>query len=138
VEVKRYGLTLHYRAVAGDRVGSLLAQAEGVLRGYAEGLHVGQGPMAWEITPAVNWNKGSALGLILDDVGPPVLPVYAGDGANDAEALTEATARGGLAIGIGERAPPDARFRLDNPDALVEFLHRLAEPIFGHRAGTVA
>ena len=47
--------------------------------------------------------------------GHAVLPLYAGDDANDADALIAAADLGGIAIGIGPRAPSLARYRL--PDA---------------------
>jgi hypothetical protein len=54
--------------------------------------------------------------------GPDTLPLYAGDDANDRDALETATALGGLALGIGPQAPATAQHRLPGPAALVKFL----------------
>ena len=44
--------------------------------------------MAIEIAPDVGWTKGTALRMIVEHVGgAAVLPLYAGDDANDADAL---------------------------------------------------
>ena len=52
---------------------------------------------------------------------PPALPIYSGDDANDADALEAAAALGGIAIGIGVRAPATATHRLPSPRDLLAF-----------------
>ncbi|HZT79377.1 MAG TPA: trehalose-phosphatase [Gemmataceae bacterium] len=126
VEDKGLGLTLHYRAVECGRRPELLARACRVTAEHAGRLRVVEGPLAWEVTPAVGWDKGSALRQVVAAVGEPVFPVYAGDGANDAEALAAAAALGGLALGVGPAAPPCVRLRVPDPAALAGFLARLA------------
>ena len=75
-------------------------------------LRVVDGAMAIEIAPDLGWTKGTALRAIVDHVaGAAVLPLYAGDDANDAEALLAAADLGGIAIGVGPRAPSLARYR---------------------------
>ena len=75
--------------------------------------------MAIEIAPDLGWTKGTALRMIVEHVaGAAVLPLYAGDDANDAEALLAAADLGGIAIGIGPRAPSLARYRLPNAQSL--------------------
>jgi trehalose 6-phosphate phosphatase len=138
VEDKRLGLTLHYRQVAPHRLADLLERAGRVVRAAASRLRVVEGPMAWEITPALRWDKGSALRLILDSIGPPVLPAYAGDGANDAEAVAAAAALKGVTLGIGACAPSSSQYRLHDPAALTTFLTCLTESLGGSRAAPVA
>jgi trehalose-phosphatase len=135
VESKELGLTLHYRHVARPLRGALLEHAARVIGPYLGRLRVVEGALAWEITPAVGWDKGSALRLILDAIGSPVIPLYAGDGANDGEAIAAATALGGIAVGIGPEAPESVHHRLDRPAALVSFLENLEDAL---EAGPVA
>ena len=89
-------------------------------------LRVVDGPLALEITPRLGWTKGTAVRLFLDAL--PLrsrLVLYAGDHANDLDAIEAVeglagitiagTANGGITIGIGEHAPPVAKFRMDSP-----------------------
>jgi trehalose 6-phosphate phosphatase len=138
VEDKRLGLTLHYRQAAPHRLADLLERAGRVVRAFADRLRVVEGPMAWEITPTLRWDKGSAVRLILDSVGPPVLPVYAGDGANDAEAVAAAAALRGVALGVGARAPAGCQYHLPDPAAFTSFLTCLTESLGGLWAAPVA
>ena len=93
--------------------------------------------MAWEITPNVDWNKGSALRLIVDSIGQPVVPLYAGDSANDAEAISTVIALGGVALGIGPDAPASVHHRLKEPLELISFLTSLEESLAVSRPMTV-
>jgi trehalose 6-phosphate phosphatase len=129
VEDKGLGLTLHYRKVAPHRRQGLLARARQVVGAFGGRLRVSEGPLAREITPALPWDKGAALRLILERIGRHALPLYAGDGANDAEAVATTAALGGVALGVGACAPARARYRLRDPAALTDFLTRLAEAL---------
>ncbi len=139
VEDKRLGLTFHYRQVAKDRLEGLKQKFNQVLHKDASRLQVTPGPMGWEVLPALQWNKGSALRLIVENstqaVGAssgaprPAIPLYAGDSDNDAEALDAATALGGVAVGIGPLAPTSALHRLAHPGALAALLGRLASQL---------
>jgi trehalose 6-phosphate phosphatase len=123
LEKKKLGLTVHYRQMPGQLLGSLQATVEEVTRNYPSELRVVQGPKAWEITPAKGWNKGTAVRLILADFGATSdVLLYAGDGANDADAMNEVAAMGGITLGIGLSAPSNATCRLPNQAALMEFL----------------
>lgn len=138
VEDKRLGLTLHYRKVALHRRLHLLARARQLVRPYLHRLRVVTGPMAWEITPALGWDKGSAVRQILESIGPPTFALYAGDGANDAAALATTTTFGGLALGIGAGTPGSVHFRLRDPAALANLLTCLAESLDSSSAKPVA
>ncbi len=126
LEDKRLSLTVHYRQLPEQLIGSLQAAVAEVTRCFAGELRIVQGPKAWEIAPTNSWNKGTAVRLILADcvAGSDVL-FYAGDGANDVEAIEEVAAMGGITVGIGPDAPSAAEYRLPNHAALCEFLGRL-------------
>jgi trehalose-phosphatase len=129
VENKEYGLTLHYRRVESHRRSALLERAARELGPFSGRLRCVEGSLAWEITPAVGWDKGVALRLILEAIGQPVIPLYAGDGANDYDAIAAAIALGGVALGIGADAPPSVQHRLRAPTDLVSFLENLNEAL---------
>lgn len=126
IEVKPLGLTLHFRDVAPARQRPLCAQARRLFRPCSEAWRVVDGVCALEITPALGWTKASAVRAIAGDVGGDPLLLYAGDDDNDAEALEAVARAGGVAVGVGHRAPPAANCRLETPRALHALLHRLS------------
>jgi trehalose 6-phosphate phosphatase len=127
VEDKRLGLTLHYRAAAAHHVSALRARAKELLQSLGERLHVVDVAMAIEITPALGWTKGSAVRTIVAHAGSGAVPLYAGDEANDRDGLEAAIALGGIAIGIGPRAPSGAGLHLSDSAAFVNLLSGLLE-----------
>ena len=112
---------MHYRGVKGpDRIEQLRADVADAIEPLAKELRVLDAAMAIEITPDLGWTKGTALRMIVEQpVGHPgVLPLYAGDEANDADALSTAAQLGGVAIGVGQLAPATAQYFLPDPRAL--------------------
>ncbi|MBL8796410.1 MAG: trehalose-phosphatase [Planctomycetia bacterium] len=122
VEAKRLGLTLHYRAAPQPAHAPLRARALDLLRPWAGQLRVLAGPCAIEVTARLGWTKGTALGMMVEDAGTDAVPVYAGDGPNDVDAVEAAHRLGGLTLGIGAEAPAAAQHRLPNPAALWRLL----------------
>jgi len=126
LEKKRLALTVHYRHAPEEARRRLRAAVADAVDPWAEQVRIVPGPEAWEITPLNRWNKGTAVRLILaDSDADDELLFYAGDGANDAEAISEVAAMGGITLGIGPDAPPDAVCRLPDQAALMEFLSEL-------------
>jgi trehalose 6-phosphate phosphatase len=138
VEDKRLGLTLHYRQVAPANRAHLWDQAGRFLEPYRSKVRVDKGAMVWEITPALGWDKGSALRMMVKSSAQPGLALYAGDGANDAAAYEAVEALGGISIGVGADAPPTAQWRLHRPEELVSFLEGLREALVGRATAGAA
>jgi trehalose 6-phosphate phosphatase len=126
LEEKGLGLTVHYRQLPGHLLGSLQADFTEVTRCFAGELRIVQGPRAWEITPEKGWNKGTAVRLLLAGFGAGTdILFYAGDGANDADAIEEVAVMGGITVGIGPAAPSAAACKLPDYAALIAFLSDL-------------
>jgi trehalose-phosphatase len=121
VEDRQFGLTLHYRQLAPSRHEELWERARQVLREYEARLRVVKGLMAWEVNPAIGWHKGTAVRAIAEAIGPEALVLYAGDSANDTEALEVVASLGGISVRVGATAPP-AQYRVEGPGELLEFL----------------
>ncbi len=126
LEKKPLGLTWHYRDVAVGDVSDARAQAYSQLNQFGNGLRVIAGPMSLEITPNLGWSKGTAVHWLVSHLGTDLMPMYAGDHANDKEALDVVREIGGVTIGIGPDCPPVAEYRLSDPTALAVFLKRLS------------
>ena len=130
VEEKPFGFTVHYRQLVSSRIDPLRTEIADLLEPHAASLHVLDGPLAIEVVPAIDRDKGTALRAIADHGGgEPATVLYAGDAANDALALTVAAELGGIALGIGPEPPAVAEYRLSDPAALAELLAALAEAL---------
>jgi trehalose 6-phosphate phosphatase len=130
VERKPFGLTVHYRAVPASQTQELIRSVELSLAPWGTRLVTITGPMAIEVLPADGWTKETAVRFILDHAGQDAaLPVYVGDEANDAQALASVAGRGGVAIGVGQAAPPGAVYRLSDPEEVGELLEKLLDHI---------
>lgn len=144
VEHKRFAVAVHYRDVAADNVGEVAASTHRV--GRREHLRVTNGRKVVELRPDVDWNKGTTLEWIREQIarsaGPAtsnevsqkVLPIYIGDDLTDEDGFDAVKADG---IGILVRHTEDgdrrsaARFTLENPDRVREFLDRVADDLPG-------
>jgi trehalose 6-phosphate phosphatase len=132
VEHKRFGVAVHYRNAARDRVGEVAAAVRSA--GQRTALRVTTGREVIELRPAVDWDKGKTLRWVLDYIrdnegSSSLLPIYLGDDITDEDAF-DAVADDGIAILVrhsddGDRATA-ARYALEDPDRVREFTERLA------------
>lgn len=126
--LERKGLTasVHYREAPRDLEPWLEAAVQIAARQHAPHLRIVPALKAWEIRPAVDWNKGSAARLLLGRIAAsrPVL-VCAGDDEAD-EDMFRAVPHA-VSIKVGGSAPTRARYRASGPDELAEFLKLVVE-----------
>ena len=132
VEHKRFGVAVHYRNAARDRVGEVAAAVR--TAGQRTALRVTTGREVIELRPNIDWDKGKTLRWVLDYIrdnqgAGPLLPIYLGDDITDEDAF-DAVDDDGIAILVrhcddGDRATA-ARYALDDPDRVREFTERLA------------
>jgi trehalose 6-phosphate phosphatase len=132
VEHKRFGVAVHYRNAARDRVGEVAAAVR--TAGQRTTLRVTTGREVIELRPNIDWDKGKTLRWVLDYIrdnegAGPLLPIYLGDDITDEDAF-DAVDDDGIAILVrhsddGDRATA-ARYALDDPGRVREFTERLA------------
>jgi len=132
VEHKRFGVAVHYRNAARDRVGEVAAAVR--TAGQRTGLRVTTGREVIELRPNIDWDKGKTLHWVLDYIrdnegAGPLLPIYLGDDITDEDAF-DAVDDDGIAILVrhsddGDRATA-ARYALDDPGRVREFTEQLA------------
>lgn len=132
VEHKRFGVAVHYRNAARDRVGQVTAAVR--TAGQRDALRVTTGREVIELRPDIDWDKGKTLQWIIDrlDHSCPLVPVYLGDDITDEDAF-DAVRRGdsqGVPILVrhhddGDRATA-ALYALESPARTAEFTERLA------------
>ncbi len=135
VEHKRFAVAVHYRNAAPGAVREATATVHRV--GQRSGLRVTNGRKVIELRPNVAWDKGKTLEWILHRIAEPdPLPIYIGDDLTDEDAF-DAVRHDGIGVVArhdedGDR-PSAARFALDGPDAVREFIERLARAITAER-----
>jgi trehalose 6-phosphate phosphatase len=142
VEHKRFGVAVHYRNAARDRVGQVAAAVRAA--GQRDALRVTTGREVIELRPDIDWDKGKTLRWVIDHLHRPgsgsLVPIYLGDDITDEDAFD--AVRAGPVQGIpilvrhhddGDRATA-ARFALDSPASAAEFTDRLARQLNDARA----
>ncbi|MCV7257844.1 trehalose-phosphatase [Mycobacterium shimoidei] len=136
VEHKRFGVAVHYRNAARDKVGEVAAAVRAA--GRRTGLRVTTGREVIELRPDINWDKGKTLRWVLDHIRDPaedrLFPIYLGDDITDEDAF-DAVRDDGVGIVVrhdddGDRATA-ASYALDSPDRVVAFTEQLARRL-GH------
>jgi trehalose 6-phosphate phosphatase len=136
--VENNGLTasVHYRQAPWERVPEIQEVVRAAVALYEPMFLVSHGRKVFEIVPATNWNKGSAVQWINQQLGGRrVLSIYAGDDTADERAFR--TLADAVTIKVGALPETDARYRLPDPAALHEFLAQLADAHEPHSVGNV-
>ncbi|WP_205876595.1 trehalose-phosphatase [Mycobacterium camsae] len=133
VEHKRFGVAVHYRNAARDRVGEVAAAVR--TAGQRESLRVTTGREVIELRPNLDWDKGKTLRWVMEHLGSqagPRLPIYLGDDITDEDAF-DAVRADGIPILVrhnddGDRATA-ALFAVDSPSQAADFTRRLARQL---------
>lgn len=127
VEHKRYAVAVHFRNVARDRVAEVVAATH--RHGQRHGLRVTGGRKIVELRPDIDWDKGTALAWLGDQIHQTgrVLPIYVGDDLTDEDAF-DAVRYSGIGIVVRHDEDSDrataAQFTLNNPGEVEQFLRR--------------
>jgi trehalose-phosphatase len=125
LEDKGLILSIHYRNLLPEMVGSLKRLLEDLMVEYYEGLEITQGKKVWEIRPKISCNKGTAVKTILKFFAGKknhFLPIYLGDDSTDEDAF-EALRDVGITIRIANGfSTSKAQFYLTRQEGVIEFL----------------
>ncbi len=140
LEEKSLGLAVHYR-----RAPQAKEEVEAWVGEWADGaLKISEGKRVRELRPALDWDKGDALGWILEEIGVSEGKdvIYIGDDRTDEdafEALRALPFRGAGMLVAASPRPSAAQFRLAGPREVRSFLQELALRVYPSRpmeAGT--
>jgi alpha,alpha-trehalase len=129
VERKKFAIAAHYRRAQESDVPAIEAALDDVLRQHAE-LRKTSGKKVFELRPAAQWHKGSAVLWLLRELGlNDGLPVYIGDDETDEDAFAALRGRG-ITIAVRESPRPTAaRYTLRDSAEVRHFLEWLARTI---------
>ena len=130
VEHKGLTLTVHYRAVAAERIAEIESDVSAAALPYIEGgdIRLTLGKMVTEVRPAISWDKGRAIEKIREECGDSPFPIYFGDDRTDEDGFRVVQAMDGLAVFVGEpRGGTVALHQLESPREVEETLRLLVE-----------
>jgi len=135
IEHKPVGITVHFQDVSQARRPALVSALHRALGPIAPRLHLMYPRDAVEILPRAGWDKGSAVRIMVHDIrAASIVPCYAGDDVNDIHAFEATLAAGGIAIGVGPRAPEGTTHHVAGPGALDHLLREVRRGISSSRA----
>lgn len=121
-------VAVHYRRVAPERVAEVQLAFLTVLRSHTPRLMMCPGKMVLEMRLRSNCNKGIAVRQIRRELPAGCLVVYFGDDLTDRDVFRELR-RVGVSVEVGADGPPQADYRLRDPEAVLEVLLRMNEKL---------
>jgi len=128
LERKHFSLAVHYRQVDEARVGEVADAVDAVLAGN-ERLVKGPGKKVFELKPALPWDKGSAISLLLDKLdmaGKDNIAIFIGDDITDEAAFRFLRAPDISIIVVDDERVTSADYTLDDCDDVRRFLDWLS------------
>lgn len=136
LERKHFSLAVHYRQVDDARVDDVANAVDDLLAGNTR-LVKGLGKKVFELKPALRWDKGRAIGLLLDTLGmarDDTVAVFIGDDITDEAAFRELRHPNVSIIVVDDDRATAADYSLADVDDVREFLDWLSRRAKGPRA----
>jgi len=136
VENKGLSLSVHYRLADTQRTADVERIVKHVVGGVeaAGKAKIVSGKKVFEVRPAVAWNKGKAIKLLMKKngkggQGSGLLPIYIGDDVTDEDGFKVIESYGsGLSVFVGEQTRQStAQYFLKSPAEVFIFLATLLE-----------
>lgn len=136
VEDKGLTISVHYRMVEegkSEEVANAFERVIATARSLGK-VKITSGKKVYEVRPAVEWDKGEAIALLIERFGKTktkkeLLPIYLGDDQTDEDGFKLIEKHDGISIFVGmEAGNSAARYYLNSPAEVEEFLERLVQP----------
>lgn len=129
VERKRFSIAVHTRRVHTEPVREAAVDLANRIVRSLDRLKLVTGKEIAEVRPAVAWDKGAGVGMVLDSLSPPRIPIYIGDDQTDEDAFAETARRDGVGVVVGRPNETAAGFWLAGPGEVLAFLGELGRRI---------
>ncbi len=127
VQDKRLSLAVDYYASPMEIRRIAVSAIDAAIGGVPE-LFARHGVHGSEVRPVGAGHKGTAaLRLREHQSGPDALPIFLGDERTDEDAFQALP--DGITIRVGDPRPTAARYRVDSPQEVARFLHRLRDTL---------
>jgi trehalose 6-phosphate phosphatase len=136
LEDKGFTISIHFRQVEEKNVNQVQQMVERVMQKPAsQGLiKITPGKKVYEVRPAINWNKGKAIQLIMKKYGKGgrqsgLLPIYLGDDLTDEDGFRMINKYGsGVTAYVGEpRNDFSAQYYLKTTEEVTQFMAKILE-----------
>ena len=136
VEDKGLSVSVHYRMVEegkSEEVTNTFERVIATARSLGK-VRITSGKKVYEVRPAVEWDKGEAIALLIERYGKTktkkeLLPIYLGDDQTDEDGFKVIEKHGGISVFVGEETGNSAaRYYLKSPAEVEQFLERLVQP----------
>lgn len=137
IEDNKYSVSVHYRNVNPDKVGTLYRLVSTTIQKYPM-LKLSTGKKVLEIKPDIMWNKGKAMKWVLEALGMlqrnDVCTIYIGDDVTDEDAFEVFSEEKEEVSGLGivvtdENKVTGAEYSLRNPTEVADFLLLISDYI---------
>ncbi len=127
IEKKNFSFTLHYRKVDTKKREELKNLFFDIMRNYNQDyIKILNGKMVFEVLPAVNWNKGNAVSLLLNSCKSEHFPIFIGDDITDETVFDEIKDRG-LTIKVGYSKKTMAKYFIKNQREIYKLIKIMKE-----------
>lgn len=127
-ERKKFTLAIHYRQVNEEKQNEVIEKVDEVVQ-FHEGVKAGEGKKVMEIRPDIDWHKGKAVEMLIQELAPDnnnILPVYIGDDITDEDAFE--SLENGIGILVGKHGRKTlADYYLNDVDEVKEFFIKLLD-----------
>jgi trehalose 6-phosphate phosphatase len=136
IEDKGITISVHYRQVEDSRAQDIESMVKKVVDSRsARGLfNITKGKKVYEVKPAVNWDKGKAIRLLMKKYGKGgrqsgLLVIYLGDDRTDEDGFQVIEKYGnGISVFVGDATlKSSARYQLSSPNEVHHFLVKLLD-----------
>jgi len=136
VENKRLSISVHYRLAEEDKPEEIEKAIKQVISDIKaeEQMLITTGKKVYELRPAVTWDKGNTIDLLIEKYGKGgkengLLPMYLGDDLTDEDGFRAIEGyKAGLSVFVGEQnRQSKAHYFLESPSEVETFLERLLE-----------
>lgn len=136
VEDKGLTLSIHYRQAPADAVEPIRQTVHAALAQTTHPFQLTTGDMVYEVRPRVNWNKGTAVAWIRDQLDKPgALAICLGDHLTDEEAF--AALPQGITVKVGAGPKSSAAYHLNDPGEVWRFLNWMLQTLQNKRVATL-
>jgi trehalose 6-phosphate phosphatase len=126
VEDKGLTLSVHDRHVPDAQAEEVRRVVHAALASTSHPFMLTTGDRVYEIRPRANWTRGDAVAWIKNQLGKPeALVTYLGHDTTDEDAF--AAHAEGITVKVDGSSETAARYRLDGPEEVREFLEWLAK-----------
>jgi trehalose 6-phosphate phosphatase len=128
VENKGLTVTVHIRTTPQPLHEQVRKIVHSALANASHPFLLREGRMTYDIRPRAYWNKGHAVVWLRDQIdGEGLLTIYIGSDNTDEDAFT--AIGDAITIKVGDPTTTAAKYYVDGPKAVHEFLHWLVEEL---------